>query len=141
MFNNFLPKIQLSNCSINPPNPCSWTRSVTNPCWHLITVVQFETSYIFWIKTRIILNNKIRCKLVSLANFWLETSIHITVSSWQSVDLLQRPKLMWSLSLSDLINDFVHFKQIYGFSSLWTLKCEHKVTNWENDIVHWWQVY
>jgi hypothetical protein len=54
--------------------------------------------------------------------------------------MLQTPVLLWHLSLTDLENDFVHFKQMYGFSPVWTLKCERKLDDWENDFAQWGQV-
>jgi|LakMenE01Jun11ns_1017448.scaffolds.fasta_scaffold9370781_1 hypothetical protein len=41
---------------------------------------------------------------------------------------------------SDLKNDFEHFKQMYGFSPVWTFKCERKLDDWENDFAQWGQV-
>ena len=82
---------------------------------------------------------------------------------------LQKPELMWCLSLSDWENGFLHWGQVWGFSPVWTLKCfckawespkifvqrehangfspvwtlkcERKWVARENDFVHWGQVW
>jgi hypothetical protein len=55
--------------------------------------------------------------LVSPPNVWIKTSIQDHLyNQW----ILARHL---SLSLSDLENDFEHFKQMYGFSPAQVLKC------------------
>jgi hypothetical protein len=65
----------------------------------------------------------------------------ITESSLQLVDSLQIPELMWRLSTSDLENNFLHFKQVNGFSPEWVLTWERKLEDWENDFVQWGQAW
>jgi hypothetical protein len=60
----------------------------------------------------------------------------ITESSLQSVDSVQIPELMWRLSWSDPENDFEHFKQMYGFSPVWVLKCICNLDNRPNNFEH-----
>jgi hypothetical protein len=64
--------------------------------------------------------------LVSPPNVWIKTSIQ---------DHLYNQWIL-SLSLSDLKNDFEHFKQMYGFSPARVLKCIFNLDDRANNFEH-----